>query len=210
MSTGYQLLLPDAVRQWRERTLAIRALRRDGWVEPLPHFLKAALVRREAREFRADVFVETGTFLGDMVDAMRGEVAEIHSLEVQPALYQRAVKRFAGDRSVRIVLGDSAVALPGVLASIGPDRRTLFWLDGHFSGGVTGRGRTDCPVVEELAAIGASRPSAVRILIDDFRLFGRDPAYPDPARMESLVREHLGPRATMRVANDIAVVTRDA
>ena len=48
-----------------------------------------------------------------------------------------------------------------------------FWLDGHFSGGDTFQGATDCPIEAELAAIDAhlDRLGKVSILIDDIRCF---------------------------------------
>jgi hypothetical protein len=49
----------------------------------------------------------------------------------------------------------------------------LFWLDGHFSAGVTARGDVDTPIVAELdSVLGRSGWNDV-VLIDDARLFGQ-------------------------------------
>jgi hypothetical protein len=48
-----------------------------------------------------------------------------------------------------------------------------FWLDGHYSGGLTHKGPKDCPLKEELLAIESniSNYDYVIILIDDVRCF---------------------------------------
>jgi hypothetical protein len=207
MSQPFSLSLPHGLRQWLERRRALRQLAREGWQEPLPHFLKVAILVAEARAFRAEVFVETGTFLGDTTAALASEVRAIHTLEVEPSLRARAVKRFRNAPHVNVVLGDSGTALPGILAGLAPGDRVMFWLDGHYSGGFTGRGERDCPVVEELHAIAASGLRAVHILIDDLRVFGTNPEYPSQQALKALAAE-LFPDAIQRVANDIFVVSR--
>jgi hypothetical protein len=47
---------------------------------------------------------------------------------------------------------------------------SLFWLDGHYSGGVTARGGLGAPVVRELVASFASKRRRI-LLFDDARLF---------------------------------------
>jgi hypothetical protein len=56
-----------------------------------------------------------------------------------------------------------------------------FWLDGHYSGGITHQGPTDCPICAELEAIekNLSHFAAVTVLIDDIRCF--DPSIPEYA-----------------------------
>lgn len=207
---GLARYLPDALRQWRERSRALRALQEHGWKEPLPGFLKVTILKSEARAFRANVFVETGTFLGDTTDALRDEFERLYTIEVHPQLHARATRRFARDPRIRVLLGDSAKELARVLGEIGAERRVMFWLDGHYSGEITGRGASDCPVVQELEAIAASRLGPVKILIDDYRLFGTDPAYPSVAQLAAMAERLFGERASLRIANDIAVITREA
>jgi hypothetical protein len=52
-------------------------------------------------------------------------------------------------------------------------------LDGHFSGKETGRGESDEPVIDiftGLRGIGNQKP--LTIVVDDLRLFGREPGFP--------------------------------
>jgi len=95
-------------------------------------------VLQYARQFDLRVLVETGTYLGEMVDAMRTAFGRVYSIELDQELYWRAVQRFAGRGSVTIVQGDSSKVLPQLLAELAEP--VLFWLDGHYSAGVTAKG----------------------------------------------------------------------
>ena len=69
------------------------------------------------------------------------------------------------------------------------DRRipTLYWLDGHWSGGPTAGVDDECPVLPEIEHIGKGHPDDC-LLIDDARLFVASPPPPhDPAQWPSLV-----------------------
>jgi hypothetical protein len=56
-----------------------------------------------------------------------------------------------------------------------------FWLDGHYSAGVTFQGDSDTPITQELATIATCLPGfrRVSVLVDDLRCF--DPTLPDLA-----------------------------
>lgn len=172
----------------------------QGLPAPPPHAVKQAVVRALAARHGLRVLVETGTFMGDMVAAMREDFARIVSIELSPQLHARAAARFAGDPRIALIEGDSGGALAGVLATLAEP--ALFWLDGHYSAGQTARGATDTPVREELAAIFAARELPHVVLIDDARLFGRDPAYPSLDALRALLRERR-PAYTLEVEADI-------
>ena len=132
--------------------------------------------------FQLNVFVETGTFMGDTVAAAVPVFGEIHTIELSPELAQKAFGRFEGVGKVRVHHGDSADRLLEILqqASGAP----LIWLDGHYSEGVTARGRGNTPVIEELKSIDRSGIANAVILIDDLRLFDlRAPLAGDPASL---------------------------
>jgi hypothetical protein len=146
------------------------------WQGPPPHVIKQRIITEYGRRYQCKVLVETGTYLGSMIAAQRNNFDSIISIELSPDLAEMARIRFANNPKVSIVQGDSAQRLPGVVASLqGP---TVFWLDGHYSSGVTARADADCPVVDELKAIFANCRHKHVILIDDAVLFDGTNSYP--------------------------------
>ena len=71
---------------------------------------------------------------------------------------------------------DSAAVLPEVLNHV--DSRCLFWLDGHYSEGITSRGSLDTPIVEKLKHIFFASVPPHLIVIVDARSFNGMNGYP--------------------------------
>jgi hypothetical protein len=149
----------------------------SGRPVPPPHLVKQRIVRRYGKKFQLPVFIETGTYRGDMVEAVRRDFERIYSVELGPELHRQAERRFAGDGRITILQGDSGEVLGGLLQRI--DRPCLFWLDSHFSDADTARSRLITPVLRELEHI-LRHPLAARhvVLIDDARLFTGADDYP--------------------------------
>jgi hypothetical protein len=177
------------LREWQAR----------GRPAPPPQFIKQRTVKEYARRFQINTFIETGTYLGDMVDACRNAFRRIVSVEVDAQLYERAQDRFRNVTHISIVHGDSADILPDLLKTI--TSPCLFWLDGHYSGGITGRGRQDTPIRRELDCILAHPVAEHVILIDDARCFTGHNAYP--------TLEELGQIVANRDLNRICEVRDD-
>jgi hypothetical protein len=143
---------------------------------PAPNVVKQRTVVGYQKRYRLSTFIETGTYTGEMVQAMIGHADRIISIEVAPLLHAKVVQRFAGQPHVQLLLGDSAVLFPTLLASLqGP---ALFWLDGHFMGGESGRGDEDTPIMIEMAALLDHPLRGHVALIDDARLFDGSGGYP--------------------------------
>ena len=49
---------------------------------PPPQVIKQRIVKQYQSRYSLNVFVETGTYLGDMVDAMKSRFREIYSVEL--------------------------------------------------------------------------------------------------------------------------------
>lgn len=113
--------------------------------------------------------------MGDMVAACVPYFKHIYTIEIDELLYKNAVLRFKGYNNITLVHGDSAEQLKRILEKM--DDFVVFWLDGHYSGIGTGRGKCDCPIIDEFEAI-TSRLSHAIILIDDARLFNGENSYP--------------------------------
>ena len=203
--TSWRTRLAEAVgagQLLRDRRL--RRERRDweraGRPVPPPQRVKHELLLEVAGRCPAQVFIETGTYLGDTVHALRRRFREIHSIELDLTLCEAARRRFAGVRSVTIHQGDSATVLPELLSRLAEP--ALFWLDGHFSGGVTARGQRDTPIQDELRCILRHPVEGHVVLIDDARLFGTDGGYPTLDEVREMVAGER-PSWTVTVDGDV-------
>lgn len=177
---------------------------RGGWSSPLPALLKRAFLRGIARDEGVDAFVETGTYLGDTTWYFRNDFDVIHSIEVEPYLHAQAARRFRGFGHITIHLGDSADVLPTINAGL--RGKTLYWLDGHYSGGITGAGDSHCPVYAELESIFTLSQSPFVIVIDDARCFGTDRSYPSIDDLRTCVARLSEQRAAVCIENDMIVI----
>jgi hypothetical protein len=127
--------------------------------------------------------VETGTFRGVTARSLAGVFSEVVTIELSPELHRSAAERLRDVPAVRALQGDSTRVLREVADPATP---TLFFLDGHWSGGKTAGAEAECPVLEEIAAIGAGHPHDC-LLIDDAPLFQSAPPPPhDPALWPTL------------------------
>ena len=171
----------DAYERWRQNHVYSSWLA-SGKTIPTPHIVKRDVVKKYAKLFGLRVFVETGTYFGDMVNAVKDTFEEIHSIELSPELCAKAKKRFKGLRHINIIEGDSGAILGSVLSHI--DRPILFWLDGHYSAGITAKGIMETPIQMELSLIAhfQSNLGSV-ILIDDAISFSGIGDYP---KLESI------------------------
>ncbi len=123
----------------------------------------------------------------------------VWSIELSPHLAEAAQLRFQRWPHIKIMEGDSAAVLPTLLADLaGP---CVFWLDGHFSGGVTARGAVDRPIMSELTTILSRDQSGDVLLIDDARLFGKGD-YPTVEAVRSVV-DAMRPGWALEVGDDI-------
>jgi len=117
-------------------------------------------------------FVETGTYCGDTILAMEPYFDSLYSVEIKHEFWEYAKNRYTGNK-IEFILGDSSEELSLLCRRL--HTPTLFFLDGHWSAGDTGKGKKDCPLYEELEAIvRVLSPKAV-IIVDDVRLFGKGP-----------------------------------
>lgn len=140
------------------------------------------------RKFDYGIFVETGTYRGNMVEAMKTRFKKIYSIELSDDLYRKAKDRFVNDKHVELLKGDSGVILPELLTRI--KEPAFFWLDAHYSGGITARGTIDTPIERELQAIMNHPIKEHVILIDDARHFTGTNNYPTAAMVENIARKY--------------------
>lgn len=151
-----------------------------GFQEPAPNWIKWKVLRKHF--VLNGTCIETGTYLGETTAFLAKNYAVVFSLEPFEPLYRSAIRRFSGQKNVKIINKSSEDGFEGALREItGPAN---FWLDGHFSGAGTFEGTSVTPIELELANISKYRKriGEITILVDDFRLFKNDGrfGYPSP------------------------------
>ena len=178
---------------------------KNGKPSPPPHIVKQMAIEEYQKKFNAKILVETGTYLGDMVEAQRNRFEKIYSVELSKKLFQRAVKKFKLYPHINILNGDSGIVLNKIVSGI--EVPALFWLDGHYSEGITAKGVKECPVEEELQAIVKSDLPHI-ILIDDARLFNGTHDYPTLDEIKQLYSKS-GRNYSITIKDDIIRLTPD-
>ena len=140
------------------------------------------------RALPLEVFVETGTFKGNSVQQVRCLFREIYTVESSGHYYELACERFKSDPGIHVYHDTSAEFLRRMMPGL-VGRSVLYWLDAHSCGEEKpAKGVPQCPLLEELAAIGGLNDHSV-LLIDDARLFLSPPPPPyDPEEWPSLDR----------------------
>jgi hypothetical protein len=122
--------------------------------------------------------VETGTFRGKTARGLATVFPSVVTIELSEEMHRTAQVALRDEPRIIALQGHSAKRL-GELTE--PATPTLFYLDGHWSGGDTGGVEDECPVLAELEAMtGGSSNDCV--IVDDARLFTSSP--PPPHRAE--------------------------
>lgn len=192
-------------RRRRERRYCKAILRGDYHLPP--HSVKLAVIRHNLPNPHPKVFIETGTYHGDTVAAIKDMYSSVISIEVDEALYKKACVRFAADKNVRIVHGDCARELPAILATL--QEPAVFWLDGHYSGGETGKGEIEDPILISLNQIAAHPTREHVIFVDDARTFDGREGRPDISEVFNCIKK-IDSRYIIRVQSDIIVATTES
>jgi hypothetical protein len=174
---------------------------RAGCPAPAPPHRKQRIVVEHVKHFQPATFVETGTYRGDTIAAVRTHVAKSISIELDETLCALARQRFHRHPDVEILWGDSGTLLADVVEKL--TEPAVFWLDGHYSGGATADSGGDAPILNELEAVLMSSVPHL-VLIDDARLFDGTNGYPTLEIVAALVAAHR-PGTSVTTENDIVV-----
>lgn len=160
---------------------------RSGCNGLAPHPIKLMIITSYLKRFSIDNFVETGTYLGDTLGYFAKKGIWCTSIELSKELYQAACTIFEARKNVRLVQGDSSHRLPELLQEI--SNPVLFWLDGHYSSGLTASAKTHTPISAELKAILNHPIKQHVILIDDARYFDGTNDYPHLDDLLRVIRD---------------------
>ena len=140
-----------------------------AYAAPSPHFIKQTVLLRNA--LPNATWIETGTYLGQTTKELSKNGVFVYSIEPEPTLYSNAAAYFKSYPNVEILNGLSEEVFPSLLPKLSGDIN--FWLDGHYSAGITHKGPQDTPILDELAHISKNLNhfGKVCIMIDDIRCF---------------------------------------
>ncbi len=102
---------------------------RRSQLSPSASISKRLFIKNMGQQNNIDIFVETGTYLGDTIKALKNVFKTIYSVELDNKLAKRASKIFKKYDHIHIIQGDSEKILFNLLPQI--NQPTLFWLDAH-------------------------------------------------------------------------------
>lgn len=177
-------ILKISLRELNSRRKEKRDLRKEpqlwaerGYASPSPSFIKRQVVLRSG--IPGATWVETGTYKGDTAALLSDNAKKVFTIEPAEHLYAAAKRRFASKPNVEVIHGLSEEVFPQLVPKLVGEIN--FWLDGHFSSGITHQGPKDTPIEEELACIEKyiGNFTKLAVLVDDVRCF--DPTLPNCA-----------------------------
>ncbi len=173
-----------AIWKSRREERAVAAWRQAGKPVPPPEFVKRVTLAEFGAAFHIDTFIETGTLFGGSLYALKRHFKVLYSIELSPGLAMKARYRFRSTPHIHILQGDSGAVLPELLEKM--TTPCLFWLDGHYSGGITAHSDLDTPILKELQSILDHPCKEHVILIDDARMFNGTDDYPTIGTLRQL------------------------
>lgn len=140
-----------------------------GAEPPAPQSVKLSVLRRWSR--LGDQWIETGTYLGSTTAFLSKRATSVVTIEPEPRLAQLAERRFARKKNVTVINATSEDAFTNAVREL--TGSVAFWLDGHYSAGITHRADEETPAKMELEAIAKEigRFTHVTVFVDDFRSF---------------------------------------
>lgn len=117
-------------------------------------------------------FVETGTNAGGTINNCHKLFDKLYTIEIKEDLHIMAKNMAKRENitNVTFILGDSV----DTIKNLKLNENTIFFLDAHWSSGNTGRGLKDCPLIEEITDISNLFTKDGILIIDDFRMFGKN------------------------------------
>jgi hypothetical protein len=176
---------------------------------------KREIILNYKLRYGSNIFIESGTFLGDTADFASRYFDKVYTIELENSLFQKAKARFKNFSSINVLEGDSDKILPEIINNfVG---KALFWLDGHYSGEFymgneyikTAKGEKESPILQELNSILTNGLQDKVILIDDARCFIGKNGYPSKKELFNLLNSFNIHRKQIKIKQDIIRITPD-
>jgi len=151
-------------KQWRKRDFA----------ENSPFFVKRKVLLNNSY---GKYWIETGTYFGQMTRFLSGISFQVWTIEPDLYLLENAKKISKRFNNIQFIHGTSETTLEKLLTEVSKITKDLnFWLDGHYSHGLTFKAEVDTPIKFELEVIRNFEKSFsnITIFIDDVRCFEKN------------------------------------
>lgn len=146
---------------------------------------KRRIIKSLGLKHKIQIIVETGTYLGQSTQSFAKEFNKVYSIELDQQLYKYSKNKLRKRKNITLLCGNSKEMLPKILSDLtGP---SVFFLDGHASGGVTSSGEEPSPIKYELHLLEKFYFIKDSIIIcDDARGFDGRNSYPHINELENL------------------------
>lgn len=139
------------------------------------------------RDYQIDTVVETGTLFGASTVAFSILFDEVHTIEVIDETYQIAKTRLDKFSNIICYQGSSEDVLRDLLPKL-KEKRILFYLDAHW--------HSHWPLLAELEEIAKTHRNNCIIVIDDFKVPGRNDIPYDAYGPHECSREYIADKLT--------------
>ncbi len=185
--------------EWRKRDFA----------ENSPFFVKRKVLLNNCY---GKYWIETGTYFGQMTRFLSINSSQVWTIEPDLYLLENAKKISKRFNNIEFIHGTSETTLEKLLADVSKITKDLnFWLDGHYSDGLTFKGEVDTPIKFELEVIRNFKKnfSNITIFIDDVRCFERNEGiYKDYPSLSHLVDWANQNEFDWKITHDIFIMTK--
>lgn len=173
-------------------------------------YFKFIVLRELGKRTKAKCLIESGTFLGITAARCARVFDRVFTIELDAQLAEGAKSYLHRYPNVEVFQGDAIDWLPKILSRDDAAAAVIF-LDGHYSGGDTAKGKLPEPALIELEQIAAFRERVCGIVIDDFRLFGTEQGFPTKTALVSTIeRTFRHPTFELKAHADQLIVERRA
>ena len=151
------------------------------------HGIPPELALRLKKEYNLDVFIETGSLVGNTAKWAAEHFEGVYTIEIAYKFYIRTKVAVESCPNVQVIYGYSVDVLGGLLPNL--ETPALIWLDAHWSSdlGYRQSSETLCPVRKELRESKKYDVGHV-ILIDDVRFFGVESGWPSVDIVENALK----------------------
>jgi hypothetical protein len=124
------------------------------------------------------IFIETGTYIGQSTYNIQNLFSKLYTCEASKDLYKAAKNLFllTKSKNIKIYLNDSRNFLKSLKKTIA--NNSVFFLDAHYSTGITSKEYGRCPLLDELQII-IKKTSKPIVVVDDIRTMNGKNGYPN-------------------------------